>query len=147
MGGEAEINTAAVHFTGDGVIYVEGEGELTDVLYNYNPTGQVVVGGETRSLKSVHEYTADGGLETGGKPDYTLTFFDRECDDTFVCTVRYPNPYHECPEVGYYLNDCEIVDNECNPRSGAFLAAITSCQQKFILPDKDRHPRVPKVWR
>jgi hypothetical protein len=108
----------------------------------------VVIGGETHSLKSVHSYTAEGGLETGGKSDFKLVFYDRDCDtNVFVCTIKYPNPYLECPTVGYYLNDCKIVNGDgCNVRSGAFLSAITACQQKFVLPDKDRHPEVPKVW-
>jgi hypothetical protein len=143
-GGTALINTATLVYSGTGGLVIGDTADLTGASYLYNTIGPVVIGGGATITKSFYSYESDGGLIVSGASDFRLAFFDRTClTGDFECIVN--NAYQDCADVQFFYAGCELLDKDvCRPSSGAFLAAITACRQKFILPDKDRRPDIPK---
>jgi hypothetical protein len=131
------------NYVGTGSITIDGSytSNLEYVYYRHSSTdARIYIGGETTATHDRFTYTSTGGLTIQGMGGESFTYADIICDDGILsCVAQFPNKYKNCYRSQYYIPRF----NRRIPKSfnvkGAFIPAITMCQQGLYVPIPDVH--------
>jgi hypothetical protein len=112
-------------YYGDGGIGLAGSAGL-----------QVIVSEDQYNLEM------SGSLSIRGSANVSVVYNDRVCPEanrsTLGCKIAYPNKHRTCFQAGYFTAQKRNVIPLSFGSTGAYLPAITACQQYLYLPSQTR---------
>lgn len=115
----------------NGFYYGDGGAEMSG-----SATLQVIV------VEDQYAVEMSGSLSIRGSADVSVVYNDRACPEenqsAFGCKIRYPNKHKECFRALFFTPPKRNVFPLGFGSSGAYLPAITSCQQYLYLPSQTR---------